>query len=167
MQQFNVILFIALFTLSIPKTEELLHIKDVPKNHSFQIGERFIGPEIRYELTPYPLFDDERKNDSIRQIAEFVQRHTNCVFEIGNHTDSRGSESANRIISENRAKSIYRSLIDDFAVDSTKLTYKGYGEQFPIIPNDSIYSYIRTDREIFEKLHQMNRRIELKVITVF
>ena len=80
MRQFNVILFIASFTLFVPKTEELLYIKDVPENHSFQIGKRFLCPEIRYSLTPYPMLGNEFEYDSIKKIADFIDRHTNYVF---------------------------------------------------------------------------------------
>ncbi|MCH8319092.1 MAG: OmpA family protein [Bacteroidetes bacterium] len=67
------------------------------------------------------------------------------------HTDNVGPASYNQVLSEKRAKSVYDQLIKK-GVQSGKLTYKGYGEEKPAVPNDT-----KENREL-------NRRVEFDII---
>ena len=67
------------------------------------------------------------------------------------HTDNVGPVSYNQVLSEKRAKSIYDQLIKK-GVQSGKLTYKGYGEEKPVVPNDT------------KENRQLNRRVEFEIL---
>ncbi|CAN2040723.1 OmpA-OmpF porin, OOP family [Candidatus Magnetomoraceae bacterium gMMP-15] len=69
-------------------------------------------------------------------------------FKIAGHTDSRGSESYNQILSERRARSVKKYLIAQ-DIDPLRLTIIGYGEKYPMLSN-----------ETSEGRYQ-NRRVEL------
>ncbi|WMJ72852.1 OmpA family protein [Cytophagaceae bacterium ABcell3] len=71
--------------------------------------------------------------------------------EIGGHTDSDGEAEHNLKLSKERAKSVYEYLIS-IGVNEKMLSYKGYGETKPQVPNDS------------PKNKQLNRRTEISVI---
>ena len=71
------------------------------------------------------------------------------VLEVGGHTDNRGNSTANLGLSQRRADSVRRFLIDK-GVKSDSLVAKGYGDSNPIASND-------TDEGRFK-----NRRIEYK-----
>ena len=48
-------------------------------------------------------------------------------IEVGGHTDSKGTQSYNLTLSDQRAKNVYDYLVNQ-GVDTSQLSYKGYGE---------------------------------------
>jgi OmpA-OmpF porin, OOP family len=57
--------------------------------------------------------------------------------EIEGHTDNIGSDSYNRRISERRAESVKRYLVQHFPIQSDRLVVRGYGKSKPITSNDT------------------------------
>jgi outer membrane protein OmpA-like peptidoglycan-associated protein/uncharacterized protein YidB (DUF937 family) len=72
-------------------------------------------------------------------------------LEVGGYTDNAGNPVANQRLSQQRADSVRRFLIDK-GVKSDSLTAKGYGDSNPIASNDTVEGRFR------------NRRIEYKVM---
>jgi len=70
---------------------------------------------------------------------------------IEGHTDSVGGEDYNLGLSEQRADSVRRALIDD-DVSPERITIKGYGERFPVAGNDT------------PEGRQQNRRVEIVIM---
>ena len=71
-------------------------------------------------------------------------------IEIRGHTDSKGSDSYNLRLSENRAKAVFEYLISK-GISEKRLQYKGYGKTMPIDTNDT------------EEGRANNRRVEFKI----
>ncbi|MDT8410891.1 MAG: OmpA family protein [Vicingaceae bacterium] len=99
----------------------------------------------------------------IDSIVIFMNQHPNLIIEVGSHTDSRGSSEYNLKLSEKRAESIVRKLIS-LGIDSSRLTFKGYGEEQPIISEELISKTESSDEK--ERLYAVNRRNELKIIKI-
>ena len=78
------------------------------------------------------------------------------VVELGSHTDSRGSDSYNRKLSDRRAKSSAK-YIKAHITDPSRIYGKGYGESKLI--NKCSNGVKCTDQE-----HQDNRRTEFIII---
>ncbi len=57
------------------------------------------------------------------------------TFVVAGHTDAVGGESYNQDLSERRANSIKRYLVDKYAIRSTDLVTVGYGKSKPKDPN--------------------------------
>ena len=74
-------------------------------------------------------------------------------IEIGGHTDSKGSDSYNLRLSENRAKAVYDYLILK-GISEKRLQYKGYGKNKPIDTNDT------------EEGRANNRRVEFQILSM-
>jgi len=55
---------------------------------------------------------------------------------IEGHADSRGSADYNQRLSQSRAESVKRYLIDNFALPEERFKVRGYGEIRPLVPND-------------------------------
>ena len=111
-------------------------------------------------------------------------------MELSSHTDSRGTNRANQKLSENRAKACYKYLVEKKGVDPRRIVPKGKGELEPRtiwkkgdeylasrpanmdgveevkLTVAYINSFKRTNPDLFELLHQYNRRTEGKVITM-
>ncbi len=72
-------------------------------------------------------------------------------MEIRGHTDNVGTDDYNQQLSEDRAKSVYQFLIDN-GIDSSRLSYKGFGELQPVSENET------------ESGRQVNRRTEFVIV---
>ncbi len=77
--------------------------------------------------------------------------YPDIIVEISGHTDNVGSSSSNLVLSQKRADSARFWLIKQ-GVEPDRIISKGYGEDFPRVPNDS------------RENKRMNRRIEFKRI---
>ncbi|MDZ7624240.1 MAG: OmpA family protein [Ignavibacteriaceae bacterium] len=80
-----------------------------------------------------------------------MEKSGNIIVEISGHTDDVGSVTTNRVLSQKRADSVRFWLINK-GIAPDRIISKGYGEDFPRVPNDS------------EENRRTNRRIEFKRI---
>ena len=80
-----------------------------------------------------------------------LKTYPDIVVEISGHTDDVGSKASNLKLSQKRADAVRFWLIQK-GIDPDRLIAKGYGEDFPIVPNNSAEN------------RRMNRRIEFKRI---
>ena len=70
---------------------------------------------------------------------------------IHGHTDNVGSSISNLELSTNRAKSVFDYLIE-MGISKKRLSYKGFGEQKPLVDNTK------------EENMAVNRRTEFYVV---
>jgi outer membrane protein OmpA-like peptidoglycan-associated protein len=87
----------------------------------------------------------------LKLLVEFMEENKSLSIEIGGHTDNTGSESLNKSLSENRAKAVYDYLISN-GIESSRLSFKGYGSSKPIDTNDT------------DEGKANNRRTEVKIV---
>lgn len=111
------------------------------------------GAKIKLKVF-YDFNKDFLRQESIvelEKLVAFLQRYPKVKVEISGHTDAIGTEAKNQGLSERRAQSVVRYLIER-GIDPKRLVAKGYGELRPIAPNDT------------EEGRQMNRRTECEII---
>jgi len=84
-----------------------------------------------------------------------LKENPNIKVEIGSHTDSRGSDSKNLILSQKRAQSVVDYLVAH-GINASRLTAKGYGETHLVNNCDD-------GVPCTEEQHQQNRRTTFKV----
>jgi outer membrane protein OmpA-like peptidoglycan-associated protein len=89
-------------------------------------------------------------DQAVISIKDEFARFPNLAIEVGGHTDSRGSASANQRLSERRAASVLQYLTDN-GVDGARITSKGFGASQPVADNAT------------QEGQLANRRIEFKV----
>lgn len=103
-----------------------------------------IFKRMSYNVTPKSM-------ETIEAVAVILKKYPLLHFEVAGHTDAKGDESFNQFVSEQRAQSVMKILID-LGVEPERLTAKGYGETMPIVPNDPQgYSLV-------------NRRVEINIV---
>ncbi|MDD5365443.1 MAG: OmpA family protein [Gallionellaceae bacterium] len=83
-----------------------------------------------------------------KDAASFIKGRGNAPVEVAGHTDNRGSDEYNMILSRQRAEAVRDYLIAQ-GVSGDRLTAKGYGEHQPIAAN------------ITDEGRLSNRRVEL------
>ncbi|MGE3062212.1 MAG: OmpA family protein [bacterium] len=86
-------------------------------------------------------------------LAMIMKENPSIKVEIGGHTDSRGSSSYNRKLSQSRAESVRNYLISKHQIDAKRILATGYGEGVLLI-----------SPEKNEADYQTNRRVEFKVL---
>jgi outer membrane protein OmpA-like peptidoglycan-associated protein len=91
--------------------------------------------------------------DGIARIAEILNRYPQTRITIEGHTDSPGSEQANMVLSEQRAKAVADELIAR-GVAPNRITTVGLGESRSIASN------------VTEGGRQLNRRVTLVIVPI-
>lgn len=131
-----------------------------------------------FDLGSYEIND--QIEHALKASLEFLRNNANLIVEIGHHKDSRGTEQASVSYSSKRAQSIQNYFIVN-GINELRLTAKGYGDIKPVtifeidsISKDTL-TIVLTEKYInqfkvinpirYEELHQLNRRVELKIIS--
>jgi len=90
-------------------------------------------------------------------LVNLLAENPSLIIEISSHTDSKGADSYNERLSQNRAESVVRHLTKR-GVAPNRLRAKGYGESQPIANNKN------EDGSDNPEGRALNRRTEFKVV---
>ena len=126
------------------------YIKRIPLN-PIAIGSKLTLYNVFYETDSWDL-----KQESLGELTKLynlLNENKNVFVEIGGYTDSTGSFDYNKILSENRAKSVVEFLLEK-GITSERMKYMGYGDNLPVGDN-------RTPEG-----RQLNRRTEVKIMDI-
>ena len=149
-------------------------------------------PEVRYPLNQWELLSDESINspDSLLCVYELMVEFPGLVLELSSHTDSRGSSRMNQKLSENRARACYKYLVEKKGIDPRRIVPIGKGESSAktvwkkgeeylvteptdltgvekiVLTERYINQFKRSNEELFEMLHQLNRRTEGRILSL-
>lgn len=113
-----------------------------------------------YLLHIYYDFDQsnlrEESMPELKKLLKLMQDNPSQIVEISSHTDARGSNSYNNRLSQRRAESVVRWLIEK-GVERDRLVPRGYGET---MTSNKCVNQIKCS----EEEHQLNRRTEFRVL---
>jgi outer membrane protein OmpA-like peptidoglycan-associated protein len=101
----------------------------------------------------YPFLDS---------IGAILKTHPDLVIEVGVHTDTRMSAHYSRCLTCGRAEAIGDYLIKS-GISPGQVRCTGYNDRQPLISPKEIDAL--KDKQEQEKAHQINRRVEFKVIS--
>lgn len=130
-------------------------------------------PNILYDLGKWDLRPESRV--ALDGLVKTMNDNPNIVIELGSHTDSRPIPMTNDTLSQRRAESVVKYLIEK-GIDPERLVAKGYGEKVPRTLDRDIPPFKTGDQftnafisnlkttAIKEQAHQLNRRTEFRVI---
>lgn len=121
---------------NIELTKIEIGAKVILKNIFFDSGETTLRSESFSELD---------------RLIRFMEQNPSIRIEISGHTDNKGGYSANRNLSEKRAK-VVSNYLKAKKVKPSRIHSKGYWYRFPIASNNT------------EEGRQQNRRVEFKII---
>ena len=83
----------------------------------------------------------------LEAVLEVLNNNESIKLEIQGHTDSKGSDTYNKSLSDRRAASVRKYLVSR-GISPERLESKGYGEERPIVDNDT------------EENRALNRRVQ-------
>jgi peptidoglycan-associated lipoprotein len=137
---------------------------------------------IELEYIYYDFDDDKILPDAepdLNFVLELMSEYPDMVIELSSHTDNRGNDSYNRDLSQRRAESARRWLIER-GVDRRRIQAVGYGETVPKTISEKLaaeHAFLKVGdvltepfidqlatEEEKEEAHQINRRTEFKIV---
>jgi outer membrane protein OmpA-like peptidoglycan-associated protein len=121
---------------------------------SIREGDRFELPEIRWDYDSYVLRDEAKP--ALALVAEFLQNRPGIEVELRSHCDARGSDRYNQKLSERRANSAGRYLMN-LGVPSDQVHPVGVGE-------GELRNECGNGVPCSEAKHQENRRTEFLIV---
>lgn len=123
---------------------------DCPKVqvHSSNLG---LSEQILFETNKdiirpvsYPLLQD---------VANALQQHPEIIkVAIDGHTDNRRTPMGNQLLSQKRARSVMKWLVEQGKIEPTRLMARGFGQSRPIADNKT------------EEGQRLNRRVEFNIL---
>lgn len=96
---------------------------------------------------------------ALQQLHFFLLENPGIIIEIGAHTDARGSDHYNLMLSRQRAENL-RSWLVKRGIDGARLIAKGYGES-------RIINHCTNGTNCSEVEHDINRRTEFRILNQF
>jgi len=73
----------------------------------------------------------------LAKLGDAVRLFPNATVSVEGHTDNQGSDSANLLLSQDRADAVRQYLITNLGVDAEKISSIGYGKSRPVTSNDT------------------------------
>lgn len=110
---------------------------------------------INWNLNSYAL-TPQAKNIIDSKLLPILANNSSAKLEIASHTDSRGTDESNQLLSERRAQAVVNYL-QERGINSSLLVANGYGEKR--LKNRCADGVSCTERE-----HSVNRRTEFRLI---
>lgn len=128
---------------------------------TLNVGDKIVSRAIFFPYNSSAI--SAESHAFLDSIAAFLIEHVNIKLEVGVHTDSRGQSNYSTCLSCSRAKEITKYLIAN-GVRPNQLQAQGYNDR-ELIVSDREIDRLKTLEEK-ERAHQINRRVEFKVIAV-
>jgi outer membrane protein OmpA-like peptidoglycan-associated protein/tetratricopeptide (TPR) repeat protein len=152
------------YGIAVKKENYLFHSEnfDIPNTAAYQevvkdvalkniaVGSKIILKNIFFDFDKATLRPES--TNELERLTKLLTDVPTLKIEISGHTDSKGADTYNKTLSNNRAKAVVDYLITK-GIAADRLTSVGYGEEQPIDTNDT------------EDGRQMNRRTEFKILS--
>jgi outer membrane protein OmpA-like peptidoglycan-associated protein/tetratricopeptide (TPR) repeat protein len=146
----------------IPKQLLKKELTDTTFDHKITLIQAEIGDEIGalFEVNPiyYDLDKANIRPDAAAELDKIVQvlkDNPDISIELGSHTDARASASYNLKLSQRRAESAVKYIIEH-GIEASRIKAKGYGET-------QLINGCSDGVDCSEEAHQENRRTEFKI----
>ena len=121
-----------------------IELEQISEGSSFKID------NIYFNTNSYEI--NQISEQVINEFINYLRVNKSIVIEINGYTDNVGSFRDNQVLSENRAKAVYEHIVSN-GIQKNRISYNGFGEEFPVDSNDN------------EEGRSKNRRTEFKVIS--
>lgn len=175
-RQWIVILSVSIFVLSLTQNAVTFAQKSFKlTDTTFEVGDLYRA-DLIFDLS-FPIH--KSSFPTLDSIAGFLFQNPEISIEIGTNTDFRAGNRTSDTITDYRAHKLWEYFISK-GVDSTRITYKGYGADNPIVVDEEIHkshsflqigqplteTYIKSlsTKEEQEAANILNGRTEIRII---
>ncbi len=129
--------------------EEPIVEEPVFENVKIEEGQIIRLDRIYFDFDKWDLLP--ASNEQLDELVGLLNSYPSMRIAVHGHTDSKGSDRYNEVLSDRRSKAVHDYLLNH-AVEYSRLEYKGFGEVKPVDTNDS------------DEGRQNNRRVEFLVL---
>jgi len=99
-----------------------------------------------------PRSEYRKVREIARAFEQLSRRRRGARFLIEGHTDAVGSRQSNQVLSERRAASLKRVLVNEFGIPPRMMETVGYGEDFLLV--DTPYENWRNRRVTIRRIDE-------------
>ena len=146
----------------IPKQLLKKELTDTTFDHKITLGLAEVGEELGALFDVNPIYYDLDKSNirpdaaaELDKIVQVLKDNLDISIELGSHTDARASASYNLKLSQRRAESAVKYIIEH-GIEASRIKAKGYGET-------QLINGCSDGVDCSEEAHQENRRTEFKI----
>jgi outer membrane protein OmpA-like peptidoglycan-associated protein/tetratricopeptide (TPR) repeat protein len=141
--------------LIVPKNSTFSNVKKEIKLAPIKANQSIVLNNVFFEFDSDKLTADSKVE--LDKLYNLLTNNPSIRVEISGHTDSKGRDQYNLELSQKRAESVKKFLVQK-GIKADRIVAKGYGETRPIARNQN------ADGTDNPEGRQLNRRIELKVL---
>lgn len=116
----------------------------------------YVKKNIYFDLDKANIREDASL--TLDKLVALLKNNPELVIELGAHTDSRHTKTYNLALSQQRAEAAVQYIVSK-GIEKEKITAKGYGET-------QLLNHCADDILCTEEEHQLNRRVEIKILEV-
>ena len=154
-------------TVGLRKSQDL--IKDL---QLVPIKKEIILPKVYYDFAKWDLRDTSLQD--LDMVYDILIENPNITIELNSHTDFRGNDNENLVLSQKRADACIEYLVSK-GISNDRLSANGMGESMPFVieEKDGRFKVGDVLTELYiskikfkknkEKAHQYNRRTTFRV----
>ncbi|MDP4208738.1 MAG: OmpA family protein [Bacteroidota bacterium] len=158
--------------------------KGIDKSRDFKVSIAMVSiakpielPNIFYDFAKWDLRPESMV--ALDKLVETLNDNPNITIELMSHSDARGNEADNLVLSQKRAQSVVNYLVEK-GIAAERLVAKGYGKTVPKVVDKKLseqHNFLKEgdvlneafigalpDAALQDVAHQINRRTEFKVL---
>jgi outer membrane protein OmpA-like peptidoglycan-associated protein len=129
-------------------------IKDTLWVEKVVVGQKFVLENIFYDYDKWDILP--ASEIELNKLIAVMKDNPSWKVELGSHTDARGSDSYNELLSQKRSDSAIAYIIKN-GISKDRITAKGYGET-------QLINHCKNGVECTDDEHRQNRRTEFKIL---
>jgi outer membrane protein OmpA-like peptidoglycan-associated protein len=119
-----------------------------------EMDKTFVLKDIYYDFDKWNILPESEIE--LNKLIQIMRDNPDLKVELGSHTDARGRDDYNKILSQKRSESAVAYIISR-NIDKSRLVAKGYGET-------QLINHCGNGVECSDSEHRQNRRTEFKII---
>jgi len=149
----------------VPKVLDIVGVSRGLEATLVDLGAKVTQTEIKIALSGDILFDFDKDTlrpdalPTLQKVAEVIAGYPGAPVLIEGYTDSKGKDGYNLKLSDRRAASVKKWLVENAGADAGHIKTKGWGEAKPVAPNEN------PDGSDDPDGRQKNRRVEITIKT--
>lgn len=142
-----------LIAASLPKADTIIQ-SNIYLSAMKTIGDKFVLENLYYDFDKANIRPDAAL--VLDKLVNAMRDNPTMKVELSSHTDSRGSDKYNMLLSDRRAKSALEYVVSR-GIERSRIVAKGYGES-------RLVNSCRNGVKCTAAEHQANRRTEVEVL---
>ena len=129
-------------------------IKAVIEIEKVEVGQKFVMENIYYDFDKWDILSESEVE--LDKLVKILKDNPSWKVELGSHTDCRGNDRYNDILSDKRSASAVNYITSN-GITKDRITSKGYGET-------QLVNHCDDGVSCTESQHRLNRRTEFKIL---